>query len=188
LQLKTILRQVPDPRGKQGQDYMLWSILSLIVVSLLWWAARNEGGLSSWAEPEPASKGGTRLYTRCKRRGRWEHSTVWGMLRNPAYKGQACFGKTTMAPRQRITRPIRLRGGIAPRNSASHERSREDWIPIAVPPIVSVFYDRLMRLRAGSADRRAARRAQGDNAPTGSRGGAAPAAPRPMLRSGANQQ
>ena len=48
-----------------------------------------------------------------KRRGRWERSTVWGMLRNPAYKGQACFGKTTMAPRQRITRPIRLRGGIA---------------------------------------------------------------------------
>jgi Recombinase len=45
----------------------------------------------------------------CKRRGRWERSTVWGMLRNPAYKGQACFGKTTMAPRQRITRPIRLR-------------------------------------------------------------------------------
>ena len=35
MQLKTILRQVPDPRGKQGQDYMLWSILSLIVVSLL---------------------------------------------------------------------------------------------------------------------------------------------------------
>ena len=40
-------------------------------------------------------------------------------------------------PRQRITRPIRLRGGIAPRNSASHERPREDWIIIAVPPIVS---------------------------------------------------
>jgi hypothetical protein len=49
----------------------------------------------------------------CKRRGRWERSTVWGMLRNPAYKGQACFGKTMIAPRQRITRPIRMRGGIA---------------------------------------------------------------------------
>src|SRR6516162_8180502 len=73
----------------------------------------------------------------CKQRGRWERSTVWGMLRNPAYKGQACFGKTTLAPRQRITRPIRMRGGIAPRNSASHERPREDWITIAVPPIVS---------------------------------------------------
>src|SRR5437763_16765099 len=30
----------------------------------------------------------------CKGGGRWERSTVWGMLRNPAYKGQACFGKT----------------------------------------------------------------------------------------------
>jgi len=73
----------------------------------------------------------------CKRRGRWERSTVWGMLRNPAYKGEACFGKTTIAPRQRITRPVRMRGGVATRNSASHERAREDWITIAVPPIVS---------------------------------------------------
>ena len=73
----------------------------------------------------------------CKRRGRWERSTVWGMLRNPAYKGQACFGKTKIAPRQRITRPIRMRGGVATRNSANHERPREDWITIAVPPIVS---------------------------------------------------
>jgi site-specific DNA recombinase len=72
-----------------------------------------------------------------KRRGRWERSTVWGMLRNPAYQGQACFGKTTLAPRQRITRPIRMRGGLAPRDSASHERPREEWITIAVPPIVS---------------------------------------------------
>jgi site-specific DNA recombinase len=73
----------------------------------------------------------------CKQRGRWERSTVWGMLRNPAYEGQACFGKTKLAPRQRITRPIRMRGGAATRNSASHERPREDWITIAVPPIVS---------------------------------------------------
>jgi hypothetical protein len=35
LQLKTILQQVPDPRGKQGQDYKLWSILGLIILSLL---------------------------------------------------------------------------------------------------------------------------------------------------------
>ena len=35
MKLKEILQQVPDPRGKQGQDYTLWSILSLIVVGLL---------------------------------------------------------------------------------------------------------------------------------------------------------
>src|SRR5207249_5331084 len=27
---------------------------------------------------------------------RWERSTVWAMLRNPAYRGTACFGKTRM--------------------------------------------------------------------------------------------
>jgi hypothetical protein len=35
------------------------------------------------------------------RRGssRWERSTVWAMLRNPAYQGKACFGKTERAAR-----------------------------------------------------------------------------------------
>jgi site-specific DNA recombinase len=72
----------------------------------------------------------------CKGLGRWERSTVWGMLRNPAYKGTACFGKTAIAPRQRITRPIRLRGGVSPRNSANHERSRDEWIAIPVPALI----------------------------------------------------
>src|SRR6266702_2239389 len=31
---------------------------------------------------------------------RWERSTVWAMLRNPAYAGRACFGKTEHRPRQ----------------------------------------------------------------------------------------
>ena len=37
----------------------------------------------------------------------WERSTVWAMLRNPAYKGTACFGKTRAAARKKITRPLR---------------------------------------------------------------------------------
>ncbi|HUL12357.1 MAG TPA: recombinase family protein [Methylococcaceae bacterium] len=72
-----------------------------------------------------------------KQRARWERSTVWAMLRNPAYRGMACFGKTALAPRQRITRPLRLRGGLATRNSASHERPRVEWIEIPVPALVS---------------------------------------------------
>ena len=72
-----------------------------------------------------------------KRNTRWERSTVWGMLRNPAYKGTACFGKTEVRPRQRVTRPLRMRGGVAKRNSANHERPRQEWIEIPVPSIVS---------------------------------------------------
>jgi site-specific DNA recombinase len=72
-----------------------------------------------------------------KQTSRWERSTVWAVLRNPAYKGTACFGKTKTAERQRITRSLRLRGGFATRNSASHEQPRRDWIEIAVPALVS---------------------------------------------------
>jgi site-specific DNA recombinase len=71
-----------------------------------------------------------------KRTGRWERSTIWAMLRNPAYVGKACFGKTRAAPRQRITRPLRLRGGVATRDSAGHELPRAEWIEIPVPPII----------------------------------------------------
>ena len=68
---------------------------------------------------------------------RWERSTVWGLLRNPAYQGRACYGKTELRPRQRITRPLRQRNGLASRNSANHERPHQDWIEIAVPALVS---------------------------------------------------
>ena len=68
---------------------------------------------------------------------RWERSTVWGMLRNPAYQGRACYGKTELRPRQRITRPLRQRQGMPSRNSANHERPRADWIEVPVPPLVS---------------------------------------------------
>ena len=67
---------------------------------------------------------------------RWERSTVWAMLRNPAYMGTACFGKTRLATRQRVTRRLRLRGGLTPRNSANHERPRKEWIEIPVPALI----------------------------------------------------
>jgi site-specific DNA recombinase len=70
-------------------------------------------------------------------RGRWERSTVWGMLRNPAYQGTACFGKTEVCARQRITRPLRQKGGYSRRSSASKEKDRSQWIEVAVPALVS---------------------------------------------------
>jgi site-specific DNA recombinase len=68
---------------------------------------------------------------------RWCRSTVWAMLRNPAYMGRACFGKTERAERCKMTRPLRQRGGYSPRNSANRERPRKEWIEIPVPPLIS---------------------------------------------------
>jgi site-specific DNA recombinase len=71
-----------------------------------------------------------------KRISRWERSTVWGMLRNPAYVGRACFGKTESVPRQRVTRPLRQRGGYSPRCSSNRERPKQEWIEIPVPALI----------------------------------------------------
>ena len=68
---------------------------------------------------------------------RWCRSTVWAMLRNPAYMGLACFGKTERAERRKVTRPLRQRGGYSPRSSANRKRPRDQWIGIPVPPLVS---------------------------------------------------
>ena len=53
---------------------------------------------------------------------RWERSTVWAILRNPAYRGMACFGKTQQAARERTNnRTLRQRGGLPARNSVARQ-------------------------------------------------------------------
>src|SRR6267143_446008 len=68
---------------------------------------------------------------------RWERSTVWGLLRKPAYEGKACYGKTEQAERQRITRPLRQRNSSSHRSNCHRDRPRADWIEVPVPALVS---------------------------------------------------
>jgi site-specific DNA recombinase len=74
------------------------------------------------------------------RRGaaRWDRSTVWAMLGNPAYMGKAAFGKTEAIERGALLRPIRGKN-TTPRRAKStyRDRPREQWIEIDVPAIVS---------------------------------------------------
>jgi site-specific DNA recombinase len=72
-----------------------------------------------------------------KASARWERSTVWAVLRNSAYRGLACFGKTRASSRTRVIRPQRRRGVITPSMTAGHERPRDEWIEIPVPALVS---------------------------------------------------
>ena len=72
-----------------------------------------------------------------KASARWERSTVWAVLRNSAYRGFACFGKTRASARTRVIRPLRRRGVITPSMTTGHERPREEWIEIPVPALVS---------------------------------------------------
>ena len=69
--------------------------------------------------------------------GRWDPSTLRKLLRNPAYHGRACFGKTALRPRQRLTRRVRLNRRVPVRDSANDERPRGEWLEIPVPPLIT---------------------------------------------------
>lgn len=68
----------------------------------------------------------------------WDRSTVWGMLRNPAYRGQAAYGKTKVADRHgKPTRTTRARGERHGRRQSRVDEPVEQWLFIPVPPLVS---------------------------------------------------
>ena len=71
-------------------------------------------------------------------RGRtsWDRSTVWGILRNPAYKGSAGYGKRRIGPR--LPKPRAQRNGSEqPRRPVSYCRTSPDqWTSIPVPAII----------------------------------------------------
>jgi site-specific DNA recombinase len=70
-------------------------------------------------------------------KSRWDRSTVWGILGNPAYKGTAAFGKTRAADgRPKLTRPTRQRGGALGPRTTREDCPREEWIEVPVPAIV----------------------------------------------------
>ena len=71
-------------------------------------------------------------------KARWDRSTVWAMLRNPAYAGRACFGKTLRTEQTAgLNRTARLAGRSTPRSYTVTDRPREDWQEIPVPALVA---------------------------------------------------
>ena len=71
-------------------------------------------------------------------KSRWDRSVIWGMLRNPAYAGRACFGKTMRTTDQPgLTRTARLAGRSTPTSHSVTDRAREDWLEIPVPALVA---------------------------------------------------
>jgi len=70
-------------------------------------------------------------------RARWERNTVWNILKNPTYRGEAVFGKTRCVERRPRLRPLRDKPD-PPRRPYSISRNDPDkWITIPVPALVS---------------------------------------------------
>ena len=74
------------------------------------------------------------------RRGasKWDRSTVWGILRNPAYRGEAAYGKTEAVEGKPRLRAIRSRSPSPRRRKSTYrDRPPEQWITIPVPALVT---------------------------------------------------
>jgi site-specific DNA recombinase len=92
---------------------------------------------------------------------RWDRSTVWGMLRNPAYAGRAVFGKTiTIDESPGLNRTARLAGRSTPKAIKVVDRPVEEWVHIDVPAITDQdTFDRVAR-RLGENKKFASRNAK----------------------------
>src|SRR5437899_11883864 len=66
----------------------------------------------------------------------WERSVVWAMLKNPAYQGQAAFGKTQASPLGPRLRAQRGRALQPRRPVATRDVPPEHWLTIPVPALV----------------------------------------------------
>ena len=73
-----------------------------------------------------------------KGKAAWDRATVWLMLKNPAYKGTAAFGKTRIGPlKPKRLRPQRGRSEQPRRPASCVDTAIEDQIFIEVPALVS---------------------------------------------------
>jgi site-specific DNA recombinase len=66
----------------------------------------------------------------------WDRSAIWGMLKNPAYKGLAAFGKTRAGPMAPRLRPQRGNPPQPRRPVSITSVPEEDWVLIPVPALV----------------------------------------------------
>jgi site-specific DNA recombinase len=104
---------------------------SQIVQSIFRWVANERLSIS-----QVARRLGEQGILSPRGRASWDRSTVWGILRNPAYKGSAGYGKRRIGPRLPKQRPQR-NGQEQPRRPVSYCRTSPDqWTSIPVPAII----------------------------------------------------
>jgi site-specific DNA recombinase len=67
----------------------------------------------------------------------WDRSVIWAMLKNPAYKGEAAFGKTKTGKILPQIRPQKHATGHPKKGYSVYPVEENDWITIPVPAITS---------------------------------------------------
>jgi site-specific DNA recombinase len=125
-------RYVTKNAGAGAASYEVVPDQAAIVRELFEWVGRDRLSigevcrrLKSQGTPSPKGKAW------------WDRTSVWAMLKNPAYAGRAAFGKTRIGERRGRPRPQRG-GSTTPRRGYSiYDVPAEEQTSISVPAIVS---------------------------------------------------
>jgi site-specific DNA recombinase len=91
----------------------------------------------------------------------WDRTTVWGILKNPAYKGTAAFGKTKASPMRPKLRPQRGDPAQPRRPGSTQAIDQNDWIYIPVPALVSQALFEIVQAQLAENRQRARQRKRG---------------------------
>src|SRR3954454_13207602 len=102
-----------------------------VVRQVFYWVGQERVTMGAVVRRLTAAKERTRM-------GRtvWDRTTVWDILKTPAYMGMAAFGKTRAGP---LGPRLRAQRGkpLQPRRARSyHDMPPEDWLYVPVPPLV----------------------------------------------------
>jgi site-specific DNA recombinase len=94
----------------------------------------------------------------------WSREAVWHVLQNPAYMGQAAYGKTHMMPRGKKSRLRAARGHPAQprRSNAPKPTDPKEWMLVTVPALVD---DALFRAAHAQLEENRSRARQGRRRP-----------------------
>src|SRR5262245_11568855 len=85
----------------------------------------------------------------------WDHKTIWDMLRNPAYKGEAAFGKTRWTPVGPRLHAPRGRPAHSRRGYSGKAVPTDEWITIPVPALVDAAVFEAVQAQLDENKRRA---------------------------------
>jgi site-specific DNA recombinase len=85
----------------------------------------------------------------------WDHKTIWDMLKNPAYTGEAAFGTTRWTPVGPRLRAPRGRPAHSRRGDAGKEVPQDEGIMIPVPARIDAAVFEVVQMQLEENSRRA---------------------------------
>ena len=125
-------RYVSKRDGQGDASYEIHDEQAAVVKQMFEWVGRDRVSIG-----EVSRRLKEKGVVSAKGKSWWDRTSVWGILKNPAYMGSAAFGKTRTGPRRAQFRKPCSQAKVSRRTGSTYDTKPAEQITIAVPAIVS---------------------------------------------------